>query len=213
MAISILIVDDYPLARVGLRQILERNPAFRVLGEAATGSEAIQQAQLLRPDVVLMDINLPDQDGISVTATVCRLLPNTRVVALAEEPNLTLLNRAVQTGVGGYLLKEAPVTEIYMAIQDVMEGRIHLSPRVTKMLIGQTQLSATLEPLTGREQEVLQLLARGASNKEVMQALQITEATVKAHIRHVFSKLGAESRTQAILVAMRLGLLMAFFPG
>ncbi|HZU66431.1 MAG TPA: response regulator transcription factor [Ktedonobacteraceae bacterium] len=209
MTIQVLIVDDHPIFREGLRRAIEQDPAFRVLAEAATGTEAIKLAQELRPDVVLMDLNLPDQDGVNATAVMRRELPQTEVVVLTGMLNPTAITQAMQAGANGYLYKDTRASEIRAAIEDAVEGRVHLSPRVTELLVNQMRPTGRQEPLTEREREVLQLLARGASNKEIMQTLQIAEATVKAHVRSILSKLGVQSRTQAILVAMRLGLVTA----
>jgi NarL family two-component system response regulator LiaR len=209
MTIHVLIVDDHPIFREGLRRAIEQDPAFRVLAEAATGAEAIKLVRQLRPDVVLMDLNLPDQDGVSATAIMRRELPQTEVVVLTGMLNPTAITQAMQAGANGYLYKDTRASEIRAAIEDAVEGRVHLSPRVTELLVNQMRPTGRQEPLTEREREVLQLLARGASNKEIMQALQIAESTVKAHVRSILSKLGVQSRTQAILVAMRLGLVTA----
>jgi len=209
MTIGVLIVDDHPIVREGLRQALERDSAFRVLGEAATGKEAITQARRLRPDAVLMDLGLPDLDGISATATVHRELPDTEVVVLTAVLNPTLLTQALQAGASGYLFKDTRPSEIRTAIQEAMGGRVHLSTQVTELLVTQMQPSGPADPLSEREGEVLQLLAEGCSNQEIMPRLHITEATVKAHVRHILSKLDVRNRTQAVLVAMRLGLVRA----
>ena len=209
MAIGVLIVDDHPIIREGLRQALERDPALRVLGEAATGTEAIKEARRLRPDVVLMDLSLPDLDGVRATAIVHSELPKTEVVVLTAVLNPTSLKQVMQAGASGYLLKDAPISEIRAAIQDVAEGRMHLSARATELLVTQMQPSGPADPLSEREGEVLQSLAEGCSNQEIMHRLHITEATVKAHVRHILSKLDVRSRTQAVLVAMRLGLVRA----
>ena len=174
MAIGVLIVDDHPIVREGLRQALERDPALRVLGEAATGKEAITKARRLRPDVVLMDLGLPDLDGISATATVHRELPNTEVVVLTAVLNPTLLTQALQAGATGYLFTDTRPSEIRTAIQDAIEGRVHLSAQVTELLVTQMQPSAHRDPLSEREGEVLQLLAEGCSNQEIMQRLHLT---------------------------------------
>jgi DNA-binding NarL/FixJ family response regulator len=123
--------------------------------------------------------------------------------------NPTSVIEAMQAGASGYLFKDTKASEISEAIKGAMEGRVHLSPQVAALLVNQIQPSGHIDPLTEREREVLRLLARGSSNKEIMQTLHITEATVKAHVRHILSKLGAQSRTQAILIAMRLGLVTA----
>ena len=207
MVIGVLIVDDHPIVREGLQRTLERDPAFRVLGEAETGAAAIQQGQRLQPDVILLDLNLPDVDGISATATLHRLLPQTEVLVLTGLLNPTSVIQAMQAGASGYLVKDTGPREIRTAIKDVMAGRVALSPQVMALLVNHMQLENHLETLTEREQEVLDLLAQGASNKEIRQALHITEATVKAHVRHILSKLGVQSRMQAVLVAIRLGLV------
>jgi DNA-binding NarL/FixJ family response regulator len=207
MAIGVLIVDDHPIVREGLRRALERDPAIHVMGEAETGTEVITEALRLRPDVILMDLSLPELDGISATAILHRDLPETEVVVLTGVLNPTSVIEAMQAGASGYLFKDTRPGEIREAIKGAMEGRVHLSPQVASLLVNQIQPSGHIDPLTEREREVLDRLAHGASNKEIMQTLHITEATVKAHVRHILSKLGAQSRTQAILIAMRLGLV------
>lgn len=209
MVIGVLIVDDHPIVREGLRRALERDSTFEVLGEAETGTEAITESQRLRPNVVLMDLSLPELDGVSATAILHRDLPETEVVVLTGVLNPTSVIEAMQAGASGYLFKDTRANEIREAIKGAMEGRVHLSPQVAALLVNQIQPSGHIDPLTEREREVLRLLAHGSSNKEIMQTLHITEATVKAHVRHILSKLGAQSRTQAILIAMRLGLVTA----
>jgi two-component system, NarL family, response regulator LiaR len=209
MVIGVLIVDDHPIVREGLRRALERDSAFEVLGEAETGTEAITESQRLRPNVVLMDLSLPELDGVSATAILHRDLPETEVVVLTGVLNPTSVIEAMQAGASGYLFKDTKANEIREAIKGAMEGRVYLSPQVAALLVNQIQPSGHIDPLTEREREVLRLLAHGSSNKEIMQILHITEATVKAHVRHILSKLGAQSRTQAILIAMRLGLVTA----
>ena len=209
MVIRVLIVDDHPIVREGMRRALERDPAFDVLGEAETGTEAITESERLRPDVVLMDLSLPELDGISATAILHRDLPEIEVVVLTGVLNPTSVIEAMQAGASGYLFKDTKASEIGEAIKGAMEGRVHLSPQAAALLVNQIQPSGHIDPLTEREREVLRLLAHGSSNKEIMQTLHITEATVKAHVRHILSKLGAQSRTQAILIAMRIGLVPA----
>ena len=208
-AIGVLIVDDHPVAREGLRRVLERDSTLRVLGEAATGTEAITQTQRLRPEVVLLDLSLPDLDGLRATATVRRELPDTKVVVLTDVLTPTSVTQAMQAGARSYLFKDAPISEIRAAIQDAVEGRTHLSAQATELLLTQFQLSGSGDCLSEREGEVLRLLVAGCSNQEIRQRLHLTEATVKTHVRHILTKLGVQSRTQAVLAAIRLGLVSA----
>lgn len=207
MVIRVLLADDHSIVREGLRVFLGYDPELAVVGEAADGAEAVQLARQLHPDVVLMDLLLPVMDGIAATAAIRRELPETEVIALTSALESKLVVGAVKAGAIGYLLKDTQAAELRRAIKAAAAGQIQLSPQALARLLRELQTAGTPEALTGRETEVLHLLARGQSNKEIAQTLQIVEDTVKTHIRHILAKLGVQSRTQAVLHAMHLGLI------
>lgn len=207
MAIRVLLVDDHSVVREGLRMFLGRDPELDVVGEAANGGEAIQLTRQLRPDVVLMDLLMPVLDGIKATATIRKELPETEVIALTSVLESASVVGAVKAGAIGYLLKDTQAPELRRAIKAAAAGQIQLSPQATAYLMREVRTDATLEPLTERETNVLRLLAQGYSNKEIATHLRIVEDTVKTHVRHILAKLGVRSRTQAVLYALRLGLV------
>ena len=207
MVIRVLLADDHGIVREGLRVFLGYDPELAVVGEAADGAEAVQLARELHPDVVLMDLLLPVMDGIAATAVIRRELPETEVIALTSALESKLVVGAVKAGAIGYLLKDTQAAELRRAIKAAAAGQIQLSPQALARLLRELQTDGTPEALTRRETEVLHLLARGQSNKEIAQPLQIVEDTVKTHIRHILAKLGVQSRTQAVLQAMHLGLI------
>lgn len=207
MAIRVLLVDDHSVVREGLRMFLGRDPELDVVGEAANGGEAIQLTRQLRPDVVLMDLLMPVLDGIKATATIRKELPEIEVIALTSVLESASVVGAVKAGAIGYLLKDTQAPELRRAIKAAAAGQIQLSPQATTYLMREVRTDATLEPLTERETNVLRLLAQGYSNKEIATHLRIVEDTVKTHVRHILAKLGVRSRTQAVLYALRLGLV------
>ena len=205
MAIRVLIADDHSVVREGLRMFLGRDPELAVIGEAADGEEAVRLARQLRPDVVLM----PVLDGIAATSAIRNELPETEVIALTSVLESAAVVGAVKAGAIGYLLKDTQASELRRAIKAAAAGQVQLSPQASAYLMREVQAEKTAEPLTERETEVLRLLVRGQSNKEIARDLQIAEDTVKTHVKHILSKLGVQSRTQAALCAMRLGLVSA----
>ena len=205
--IRVLIVDDHSVVREGLRMFLERDPELKVVGEAADGAEAVELAQYLRPDVVLMDLLMPVMDGIAATAAIHNDLPDTEVVALTSVLESDLVIRAVKAGAIGYLLKDTQAAELRKAIKAAAAGQVQLSPQASTYLLRKVQAPTMSESLTEREMEVLGLLAQGQSNKDIARQLQVVEDTVKTHVRHILAKLGVQSRTQAVLSAARLGLV------
>jgi two-component system, NarL family, response regulator LiaR len=205
--IRVLLVDDHSVVREGLHMFLGRDPELLVVGEAADGEEAIALARQLRPDVVLMDLLMPVLDGIAATAAIREEMSNIEVVALTSVLESESVVGAVKAGAIGYLLKDTQAAELRRAIKAAAAGQVQLSPQALGYLLHKVQLPETAEVLTGRETEVLHLLARGLSNKEIARDLQVSEDTVKTHVAHILSKLGAQSRTQAVLTAMRLGLV------
>ncbi len=207
MAIRVLIVDDHSVVREGLRMFLVRDPDLEVVGEALDGAEALQQARQLRPDVVVMDLLMPVMDGITATRAIRRELPETEVLALTSVLESASVVDAIRAGAIGYLLKDTQAAELRKAIKAAAAGQVQLSPQASAHLLGAIRTPELPEPLTPREMDVLRLLAQGQSNKEIARALDLVEETVKSHVRHILAKLGVQSRTQAVLAAIRLGIV------
>lgn len=207
MVIEVLIADDHGVVREGLRMFLGRDSELTVVGEASNGAEAIELARQLRPDVVLMDLLMPVMDGIAATAAIRTELPETEVIALTSVLESTAVIGAMKAGAIGYLLKDTQAPELRRAIKAAAAGQVQLSPQASAYLMRELRTPETIEALTEREMEVLHLLVQGHSNKEIARALQIAEDTVKVHVKHILAKLGVQSRTQAVLYAIRLGLV------
>jgi two-component system, NarL family, response regulator LiaR len=207
MAIRVLIVDDHSVVREGLRMFLVRDPDLEVVGEAADGVEALEQARLLRPDVVVMDLLMPIMDGIAATQAIRRELLETEVLALTSVLESASVVEAIRAGAIGYLLKDTQAAELRTAIKAAAAGQVQLSPQASAYLLSAVRTPELPEPLTPREMDVLRLLAQGQSNKEIARALHLVEETVKSHVRHILARLGVQSRTQAVLAAIRLGIV------
>jgi NarL family two-component system response regulator LiaR len=207
MAIRILIVDGYHIIREGLRKLLEQDPELEVVGEATDGATAIEKVRLLQPDVVLMDLFLPGSDGMTAIATVHREAPATEVVAMTSVIEGISVIGAIRAGAIGYLLKDVQPVELRTAVKAAAARRIYLSSLASSYLLQEIRALERPTSLTEREIDVLRLLAQGYPNKEIAQSLHLAEDTIKTHIRHILAKLEVQSRTQAILVAMRLGLV------
>lgn len=207
MSIRILLVDDHSVVRQGLRMFLGLDPELEVVGEAQNGVEAVRQARQLRPDVVLMDILMPQMDGLQATTVIRRELPDTEVIALTSVLENEKVFAAIEAGAIGYLLKDTESDELCRAIKAAAAGQVQLAPQAAALLAKvPTPDETETEELTPREAEVLQLLAQGLSNKEIAAELVIGEKTVKTHVSNILSKLGVLSRTQAALYAVRHGL-------
>jgi DNA-binding NarL/FixJ family response regulator len=209
MAIRILIADDHKVVRRGLRTFLELDPEMVVIGEAANGVEAIRLAQQLLPDIVLMDLLMPVMDGIAATATIRRELPETEVLALTSVLEDASVVGAVRAGAIGYLLKDTDADALCRAIRAAVAGQVQLTPQAAARLMQVVSGPESSQPLTERETEVLRLLAQGQTNKQIALQLQIAEKTVKVHVSNILGKLGVQSRTQAALYAIRIGLVSA----
>jgi len=207
MTIRVLIADDHSVVREGLRMFLGLDEELEVIGEAEDGAEAVHLAQQLRPDVVLMDILMPGMDGITATAAIRRALPETEVLALTSVLEDASVVGAVRAGAIGYLLKDTRAEALCRAIKAAAAGQVQLTPQAAARLMHTVSTPTSPEALTERETEVLQLLARGESNKQIARGLHITEKTVKTHVSNIFSKLGVQSRIQAALYAVRVGLV------
>jgi NarL family two-component system response regulator LiaR len=213
MPIRVLIVDDHRVVRRGLSLVLDQDPGLEVVGEAGDGGEALRLAELLRPDVVLMDVVMPVLDGIAATTAIRRALPATQVLALTSDLGDQTAVNAIRAGAVGYLLKDATPEEVCRAVKAAAAGTPHFAPEAVTQLIralavpdhaaapGHGGGPASPPPLTDREATVLGLLGQGKSNREIARALAIGESTVKTHIHHVLTKLGLHSRTQAALYA------------
>jgi NarL family two-component system response regulator LiaR len=209
MTIRILIADDHKVVRQGLRLFLRVDPELEIVGEAKNGMEAVQLAQELLPDVVLMDILMPVMDGIAATSIIRRQLPETEVLGLTSVLEDTAVVEIMRAGATGYLLKDLDGEELCQAIHAAAAGRVQLAPAAARRLLREMRPPERVEALTERETEVLRLIGRGQSNKQIAQQLNLREETVKTHVSKVLHKLGMSSRTQAALYAMRTGLLAA----
>jgi two-component system, NarL family, response regulator LiaR len=208
VAIRVLIADDHSVVRQGLCMFLGTDPELEIIGEARDGAEALRMTLQLHPDVVLMDILMPVMDGISATAAIRREAPDTEVVALTSVLDDHSVVDAVRAGAIGYLLKDTEAQELRRAIKAAAAGQVQLSHQAAARLLREVRTpKETREPLTERETDVLKLLALGKANKEIAQALNIGEQTVKTHVSHILDKLGVPSRTQAALYAIRSGLV------
>ena len=207
MPIRILIADDHSVVRQGLRMFLGVDPELEIIGEARDGAEALKLAQQLQPDVVLMDLLMPGMDGIRATMAIRREAPDTEVVALTSVLEDASVVDAVRAGAIGYLLKDTEAHELRRAIKAAAAGQVQLSPQAAARLMREVRMPEKgAELLTERETDILRLLAQGKSNKEIAQHLNIGAQTVKTHVSHVLDKLDVPSRTQAALVAIRIGL-------
>jgi len=200
----ILVVDDHPVVRDGLRAILATQPDLEVVGDAADGDAAIAAASRLRPDVVLMDLRMPGLDGAGATARITAEQSGTKVLVLTTYDTDADILRAVEAGATGYLLKDAPREELFAAVRAAARGETVLAPSVAARLVRRVR-GADPMTLSKRELEVLRLVADGATNAEAARALSIGEATVKTHLVHAFSKLGVDDRTAAVTVARQRG--------
>jgi DNA-binding NarL/FixJ family response regulator len=204
--IRVLIVDDHPVVRDGLRGILEGSPGFEVVGEGGNGAEAVTRARALRPDVVLMDLRMPDVDGVTAIKRLAELGLDARVLVLTTYDTDSDVVPAIEAGATGYLLKDSPRSELLRAVRAAARGEAVLSPSVATRLLGQVRAPAR-EPLSGRELDVLALIARGSSNRDTAARLFISEATVKTHLLHIYAKLNVNDRAAAVAAGFERGLL------
>ncbi len=208
MSIRVLIADDHSVVRQGLRLFLGSDPELEIVGEARNGAEALELARSLAPDVVLMDLLMPVMDGIAATAAIRKEVPDTEVVAVTSILEQATVAEAVRAGAIGYLLKDTESDALCRAIKAAAAGQVQLSPEAAACLLSELRMPHRDEvTLTERENEVLLLLAKGMSNKEISQALHIAEPTTKTHVSHILDKMGVASRAQAALYAVREGLV------
>jgi DNA-binding NarL/FixJ family response regulator len=206
VTITLLIADDHPIVRDGLRGIFTGEHGFEVLGEAGNGSEAVALAESLKPDVVLMDLRMPGTDGVAAITELARLGNPARVLVLTTYDTDSDVLPAIEAGATGYLLKDSPREELFRAVRAASRGEAVLSPAVASRIMGQMRAPAK-EPLSQREIEVLSLVSRGSTNKDAAKKLFISEATVKTHLLHAYAKLGVKDRAAAVAVAFERGLL------
>jgi NarL family two-component system response regulator LiaR len=208
--VRVVIVDDHPVVRQGLRTFLAVQDGIAVVGEAGDGAEALAAVRSLAPDVVLLDLVMPGIDGVAAVARLTQESPGTKVLVLTSFPDDDKLLAAVQAGAAGYLLKDVAPAELAEGIRAVARGEAALSSRPAARLLREYaagRSGASPVALTGREREVLALVGRGLANKQIARELSIAEKTVKTHVSHILSKLGVADRTQAALYAVRVGLV------
>lgn len=200
---SVIVADDHPVTRDGLTLILRSEPGIKVLGQAADGVEAVECYRVLRPDVAILDLQMPRLNGLGATREIMSAFPQARILLFTTYDGDEDIYRAMHAGARGYILKDAPHEDVFRAIRAVASGRRYLSPPVGAKLV-ESQVS---RGLTDREREVLKLLAAGQANKEISALTGISESTVKTHVASIIEKLGVKSRTEAALVAEKRGFL------
>ncbi len=198
--ISCLIVDDHEVVREGLRLSLSRASHIRVVGEAGDGATAVELAQRRKPDVVIMDVRMPGMDGLEATKLLTEQVPDSKVLIFTAYSEKSLLSRGLESGAKGYILKEAPHQTLVRAIEKVAGGEGYVDPALMPAFLAGKDRD---EMLTVREREILQLLADGMSNADVAGRLFISQETVKSHVRHILTKLEADTRTHAVAIALR----------
>jgi NarL family two-component system response regulator LiaR len=209
-AIRVLIADDHPVVREGLRGLITSEPGMEVVGEAADGFEAVEKARSLQPDVILLDLMMPRMSGLEAIGEIKRENPEARILVITSFAEDNKVFPAIKTGALGYLLKDSSPQQLLQAIREVSRGESSLHPTIARKLIREISRPSDLppaeEPLTAREVEVLQLVATGLSNQEIAENLVVSERTVRNHVSNILTKLHLANRTQAALYALREGL-------
>jgi DNA-binding NarL/FixJ family response regulator len=209
--VRILVADDHPLTRDGIKAALAMDAELEVVAEAADGQEAVSLAGEVRPDVVLMDVRMPVLSGIRATQAIIRAAPDVRVVMLTVEETQARVGEAIQAGAAGYLLKDIDAHELARAVHLAAEGSAVIHPNLTRQFIEEirqlTHGEQSVSSLSSREIEVLQMIAYGATNREVAEALHISPQTVKTYLERIFTKLGVSDRTRAVAVALKHGIV------
>ncbi len=215
-SISVLLADDHVVVRAGTRQLLERHPDITIIGEASNGQEAVSLTADLKPDVVVMDIRMPGMTGVEATRCIKEEHPGICVLVLTAHDDDEYVFALLQAGANGYLLKTAEADELVQAIRTVVRGELALTPMVAGKVVSQFTSGRTLpdilasikndyDGLTGREMDILRLVGKGLTNKEIGRSLYISDRTVQAHLSNIFSKLNVSSRTEAVMYAVRKG--------
>lgn len=209
MPMRVLIVDDHPITRNGLRSALSISEEVEVIGEAESGELAIDAVAELQPDVVFMDVRMPGMGGLEATKIILETRPETKVILFTVDESRSSIAEAIQAGVSGYLLKDVSAAELVNAARLALEGKAVIHPSLTRSFIEEVQLADRRPeaPLSKREAEILQKVAYGATTKEVAHDLGISPHTVKTHLERIFEKLGANDRAQAVAIAIRKGLV------
>lgn len=209
--IKILIADDHPVVREGLITMISREPDFKVIGEASNGREAITRATELHPDVILMDLRMPEVDGVEAIRQIAAIDPNIKFIILTTYSDDEYIFKGIEVGARAYLLKDAPREELFKAIRAVYQGESLIQPVVASKVLDRfaalSRQTQAPESLTERELDVLRLIAKGAANKEIAEQLHISNSTVKTHIASIFQKLGANDRTEAATLALKRGII------
>lgn len=206
--IKVLVVDDQVLICDGIAKLLEGEREIEVVGKVYSGQEAIEKAEQLNPDIILMDIRMPDVDGISATKAIKAKNSSIQVIAISVYEDDSLIMGMFQAGAVGYILKDISLENLVNAIKNVYRGTTMINPRISRKLLSLiSQNQSTGEMLTPRELEILRELARGRSNKEIAEELYVSESTVKTHISHIFRKLNIKNRSEAILYAIKKGII------
>jgi two-component system, NarL family, response regulator LiaR len=204
--ITVLIVDDHAVVRQGLRTFLDLQPDIKVVGEAADGTEALAQAQALLPDIILMDLVMPNQDGVSATRAITSAVPSSKVLVLTSFSEDEKVFASIKAGAHGYLMKDVLPPELVKAIRTVYRGEAQLHPEIARKLMNEFSTPVPTAPkhdLTERELDVLRLIAQGKSNKEIAEDLILSEKTVKTHVSNILQKLHLSDRTQAAVYALK----------
>ncbi len=205
--IRVMIDDDHPVVRNGLSGMFAGDAEFEIVGEASDGAEAVRRARALSPDVILMDLRMPEMDGVSAIAALADGGVPARVLVLTTYDSDSDVLAAIQAGATGYLLKDAPPAELFRAVRAAADGKVVLSPSVATRVVGRMR-APIREPISQRELEVLELVAQGTSNRDAAARLFISEATVKTHLTHIYAKLGVSDRAAAVAEAFNRGLLV-----
>ena len=208
MPIRVVLADDHSVVRKGVREFLEEEPDIDVIGEASDGLQAVALATELQPDVVVMDIKMPQLSGVDATKRIRSVAPKVRVLALTAYDDDPYIFGLLEAGASGYVLKTAESSELIRAIRSVASGQSALDPAIAPRIIARiAQPTPTNETLTERELEVLRLAARGLTNKQIGHDLDISDRTVQNHLANIYAKLGAASRTEAVTEALQRGML------
>jgi DNA-binding NarL/FixJ family response regulator len=209
--IKLLIADDHPVVREGLIAMISREPDFKVVAEASNGLEAVNKAAQFKPDVILMDLRMPELDGVEAIRQIAEAEPDTKFIILTTFSDDEYIFKGIEVGARAYLLKDAPREELFKAIRAVYQGESLIQPVVASKVLSRfaemSRQTQAPEILTERELEVLTLIAKGSANKEIAAELHISNSTVKTHIANIFQKLGTNDRTEAVTIALKKGII------